>query len=104
MTSPPAYAATTEPPVEHISGERVTDLSTKSGQERYLVRELGVTYPQAKALIRAYILDQRDRDARRASAEEFGNWLQSNWPSLALATFGATRRPPVDPHRWRTHS
>jgi hypothetical protein len=73
--SPPTLT-TPEPPVEQISGDRITDLSTKSGQERYLVRELGVTYPQAKALIRAYELDQRDADAREASREEFGPWLR----------------------------
>lgn len=70
-----SVAFSAAPPVEHISGERNTDLSTKSGQERYLVHELGATYPQAKALIRAYALDQRDRDAREASREEFRTWF-----------------------------
>ncbi|MCF6376935.1 hypothetical protein L2K70_04905 [Nocardioides KLBMP 9356] len=77
--SPPGLTATTEPPGEHITGVRTTDLTTKSGQERYLVHELGVTYPQAKALIRAYELDQRDarhRDAERFVREEFGPWLR----------------------------
>ncbi|WP_377324683.1 hypothetical protein ACFJIY_07475 [Pimelobacter simplex] len=73
-----------EPPVERISGERDTDLSTKSGQERYLVHELGVTYPQAKALIRAYVLDQRDRDACRASREEFRAWFQRRGDLLVV--------------------
>lgn len=81
--SPPAYTAHPAPPVEQISGVREPDLTTKSGQERYLVRELGVTYPQAKNLIRAYALDQRDRQARQVAAEEFGTWLRSNyWPAL----------------------
>lgn len=65
--SPPGYVATPEPPVEQHQRGEGTDLSTKSGQERHLVHELGVTYPQAKALIRAYILDCRD-EARRLDA------------------------------------
>ncbi|KAB2808350.1 hypothetical protein F9L07_22810 [Pimelobacter simplex] len=29
-------------------------------------------------------LDERDRQARQASADEFGNWLRSNyWPSVS---------------------
>lgn len=68
-----AYIA--EPPGEQITGAKETDLATKSGQERYLVQGLGCTYPQAKALIRAYQLDQRDADARAAVREEFGAWL-----------------------------
>lgn len=39
------------------------------------MRETGLTYPQAKAMIRAYLLDQRDADARRASREEFRAWF-----------------------------
>lgn len=68
-------ATMTEPPGEQITGERETDLSTKGAQERYLVRSLGITYPQAKALIRAYVLDQRDADARHAAREEFRAWF-----------------------------
>lgn len=63
---------------EPLPGDRQakdTDLATKRGQVRYLREELGVTGAQANALIRAYILDQRDADARRASREEFGAWL-----------------------------
>jgi len=68
-----AYPA--EPTLGHIERERDTDLSTKRGQLRYLMSELGVTRAQANNLIRAYILDQRDADARSAAREEFGAWL-----------------------------
>lgn len=82
--SPPATAMT-EPPGEHITGARVTDLATKSGQERYLVRELGVTYPQAKALIRAFEADRADvarigNDTGRSDAD-FLSWLMRQSPS-----------------------
>lgn len=99
MTFPPGRPPTSEPRVEQISAESDTDLSTRTGQMRYLVRGLGVTRRQAHALLRAYALDQRDRQARHASAEEFGAWLRSNyWPSV-------TRRgAPVLAPSWRTHT
>lgn len=74
-TAPPGTTLTTEPRVEQISAEREPDLSTRTGQMRYLVAELGITRPQAADLLRAYVLDQRDRDARRFVREEFGSWL-----------------------------
>ncbi|MFJ9313764.1 hypothetical protein ACIRN4_06185 [Pimelobacter simplex] len=85
MTAPPGRrACTSEPRVEQISAESDTDLSTRTGQVRYLVRGLGISRRQAHALLRAYELDQRDRQARQASADEFGNWLRSNyWPSVS---------------------
>jgi hypothetical protein len=83
MTAPPGHAPTSTPFGERITGTGL-DLSTRNGQLRYLVAGLGVTRRQAQALIRAYALDQRDRQARQASAEEFGHWLRSNyWPSVS---------------------
>lgn len=95
MTSPPGHAPTTQPFGELITGTE-PDLSTRNGQLRYLVDELGVTRRQAQALIRAYALDQRDvsasaaahaeaqatgafRDAHSAAADEFRGWLRSNY-------------------------
>lgn len=82
--SPPGLAAITEPPGEQITGEREADLSTKSGQERYLVHELGVTYPQAKALLKAYAADLADadrlgNDTGRSDAD-FLDWLMRQSP------------------------
>ena len=91
MNAPPGLRYRAEPPGEHITGERETDLSTKSGQERYLVNELGVTYPQAKQLIRAYILDQRDADARHAAGEEFSAWFRRRGDLLLVR--GRMRMP-----------
>jgi hypothetical protein len=44
-------------------------------------------------------LDLRDREARRAAVDVFGDWLRSNyWPSI-------TRRgAPVLAPSWRTHT
>ncbi len=82
--SPPGSTATTARPVAHTSGERVTDLSTKSGQERYLVDELGVTYPQAKALLTAYAADLADADRlgndTGRSDSDFLDWLMRQSP------------------------
>lgn len=100
MSAPPGRLVyTAEPPVEHISGDRVTDLSTKSGQERYLVSELGVTHCQAKALLRAYALDQRDarrRDGADAAHEEFSAWFTRRGD---LLTVRSKMHVP-----WRVHS
>lgn len=87
MTAPPGTAPTTQPFGELITGTRL-DLSTRNGQLRYLVDELGVTRRQAQALIRAYVLDQRDADARQYVREEFGRWLKSNyWAALRGGLF-----------------
>lgn len=68
-------ATTTELCGERITAARATDLTTTNGQKAFLVRELGVTRAQAAALIRAYLLDQRDADARSAAREEFRAWF-----------------------------
>lgn len=100
--SPPT-PTTAEHPGEHITGDRATDLSTKSSQERYLVHELGISYPQAKRLIRAYELDQRDaanvarigNDTHRSDSA-FIDWLMRQAPS--------TRKPSVKKREWRCAS
>lgn len=82
MSAPPGLAPATEPGVEHINTASTTELATRKQQMRFLVAHLGVTRPQAAALIRAYELDLRDarhRDAREFVRLEFGGWLQSNW-------------------------
>lgn len=82
--SPPGLTATTESPGEQITGERVTDLSTKSGQERHLVDGLGMTYPQAKAMLRAYERDLADAhrigNTTARSDASFIGWLMSQAP------------------------
>ena len=96
MTAPPGSARSAEPRVEQISAEKDTDFSTRTGQMRYLVRELGISRPQAHALIRAYILDQRDADARSAAREEFSAWFRRRGDLIQVR--GKTHR------RWRVAS
>lgn len=69
MTAPPGLAPAPEPRVEQISAERVTDLSTRTKQMRFLVAELGITRQQAHRLIKAYEADLRDE----ANTERIGN-------------------------------
>lgn len=83
MTAPPGLAADPLLFGEHITGTR-HDLSTRNGQLRYLVAELGVERRQAQALIRAYELDRRDplplsasitaAEIRESMAEDFREW------------------------------
>ena len=91
---------TAEPPGEQITGERDTDLSTKSGQERYLVRELGLTYPQAKHLIAAYERDLADavRIGNDTGRSDFAfiDWLMRQAPG--------GRRRSIRKHEWRVSS
>lgn len=86
--SPPGTApTTTEPGVEHINTASNTELATRKQQMRFLVAHLGVTRPQAAALIRAYELDQRDarrRDAREFVREEFGPWMRRRGDLLVV--------------------
>lgn len=78
-----ALIHTAEPTLGQTERERDTDLSTKRGQLRYLMDGLGLTRAQANNLIRAHVLDQRDREARKVSSQEFGSWLKSNyWPAV----------------------
>lgn len=82
--SPPGVTATTERPGVHITGVRVTDLTSQTSRERYLVAELGVTYPQAKALIRAYEVEvshaaRIGNDSGRSDAD-FLDWLLRQAP------------------------
>lgn len=99
MSSP----AATEPPGEHITGVRETDLTTKSGQERYLVHELGLTYPQAKALICAF---RRDQERPLASAAKkydtsFLAWLMRQAPGGRLTKH---KQWQLGQAGWRTHT
>ena len=96
---PPGLMAFTAPPGEHITGERDTDLSTASAQERYLVREMGCTYPQAKAMIRAYRADLERPlvTAGRTHSLSFLAWLMSQAP-------GPGRQRGVLKHEWRVSS
>lgn len=87
MTAPPGLAPATEPRVEQISAERITDLSTRTKQMRFLVAELGVTRPQAHRLIKAYEADLRDAaDVERIgndsgrSDTDFMSWLMAQTP------------------------
>lgn len=72
MSAPPGHPAT-EPRVEQISAESDTELSTRTQQMRFLCERLGVSRRQAHHLLREY---DRERDAKRASADEFGRWLR----------------------------
>lgn len=102
MTSPPDPAPTSDdrPPV--------------SGGDAYLallIREARAVHPElrrfgkrdllrmAREFAVARELDLRDREARRAAVDVFGDWLRSNyWPSI-------TRRgAPVLAPSWRTHT
>ena len=103
--SPPGLTATTERPGVHITGERVTDLSTKSGRERYLVDSLGLTYPQAKRLLAAYAADLADadrlgNDTGRSDAD-FLDWLLRQAPGGRKQP---TRKWRVGEAGWRTRS
>lgn len=104
----------TEPTLEQIEREKVTDFSTaypawcnargvdplsRRTQLRYLESETGLTRPQSKAMIRAYELDQRDavRDVeRRVRYLSFVDWLMRQAPS--------TRKPSVKKREWRCAS
>lgn len=113
--SPPGRTATSEPRVEQISAERVTDLSTRTQQMRYLVQELGVTRPQAHALLKAYEKDLTDvvrigNDTQR-SDDAFIDWLMrqvpgGRKPSVASWTVSGARGTKVhhQPGGWRTAS
>lgn len=103
MTAPPGIARRTEPPGERITGERETDLSTRSGQERYLVHSLGLTYPQAKELLRAY---ERDMERPLATVHQdykpsFLDWLMRQAPGGRRRT---VRKFQVGEAGWRTRS
>jgi len=92
MTAPPGRPAYIALPCgEQITAESDSDLSTKNGQLRYLMRGLGVTRPQAHALIRAYVLDQRDREARKVSAELFSTWTNRRGDLILVR--GKAQRP-----------
>lgn len=78
-----------EPPAGVTSRVRDTDLTnfeawciahsfepgSKSSQVAFLMQGLGLTGCQAKDILRAHALDQRDADARGAAREEFGAWF-----------------------------
>lgn len=85
-----------EPTLGHTERERDTDLSTKRGQLRFLMEGLGVTRGQANALLRAYILDQRDADARNAAGEEFGSWLRRRGDIIQMRS-----KPRASSKAWR---
>lgn len=71
-----AYVAEPLPGNRQEGVSRPLDLTTKRGQVAYLRENLGVTGAQANQLIRAYLLDQRDADARAVAREEFAPWLR----------------------------
>jgi len=104
MTAPPGNARhSSEPRVEQISAEREPDLSTKTKQMRYLVAELGVSRPQAHALIRAFERDQErplvtSGETYRAS---FIDWLMRQAPSPRKPTIRKWR---IGETGWRTAS
>ena len=81
---PPVLTDTTEPRVEQISAASDTALATRTQQMRYLVAQLGVTRPQAHALIKAYEADlaaaQRIGNDTGRSDEEFLAWLMRQAP------------------------
>lgn len=87
MTAPPSHTTTPDdrPPV-----------SGGDAHLALLIREARRLFPElrdrgkrellrmAREFATAAALDQRDRQARQASAEEFGHWLHSNyWPSVS---------------------
>lgn len=88
-----------EPCGELITAERDTDLSTKNGRLRHLMRELGVTRPHAHALLRDYVRDQRAADARQLAGEEFGVWVQRRGDIISLRS-----KPRANAGGWRVTS
>jgi hypothetical protein len=92
--SPSVYIA--DPGAVGYQAVRDTDLTTKRGQQTFLMDSLGLTRVQAAELIRAYVLDERDREARQVSAQTFGQWLRSNY----WAAVGHRSRPRLAPE-WR---
>lgn len=91
--------------VAALSGEQITavrdaDLTTRNGQRRYLCRELGISQPEARLLIRAYEQDVADairigNDTRRSDAD-FLDWLMRQAPT--------GRRRAIKRHDWRVTS
>lgn len=107
MTSPPGTLATPDQPaVCNMQDAHLALLIREAREVDPALRDIGKPklLRMARAFTVARVLDLRDQQAREVAVEEFGVWLRSNWPSLRLATFGATRRPATDPHRWRTRS
>ncbi len=105
MSAPPgrlAYIAEPLPGNRQEGVSRPLNLTTKRGQVRYLMDELGVSGAQANNLIRAYELDQRDVDASQAAREEFGSWV-SRRGDLIVQPRGK-RNWRVGELGWRTHS
>lgn len=83
---------------EQITAESDTDLSTRNGQFRYLMRELGVSRAEAHALIRAFVRDmERPLVTSAASySRDFLSWLMSQTPG--------GRKPSIRKHEWRVSS
>lgn len=85
MTAPPGVMPVTEPGAGAYQAVRDTDLTTKRGQQTFLMDSLGLDRNQARLLIDAY---QRDlEDAARIgnetsrSDEDFIDWLMRQAPS-----------------------
>lgn len=91
-------AVVTEPRVEQVSAESDTELSTRTQQMRYLVRELGVSRAEAHALIRAFVRDmERPLVTSAASySRDFLSWLMRQAPG--------GRRVAIRKHEWRVSS
>lgn len=104
MTSPPGIARVAEPSAGY-SRDRIPDLSTKQGQKRYLMDGLGVSGPQAKALVKAYERDVADarrvgNDTDRSDAS-FIDWLMRQSPSQRTRQ---CRKYRLGESGWRTRS
>jgi protoporphyrinogen oxidase len=86
VSSPPAYTAYPDQPA--VSTRQDAELALLIREARALdpaLRKVGKTklLRMAREFAAAAVLDQRDRQARQASAEEFGDWLRSNyWRAL----------------------
>jgi hypothetical protein len=93
----PAFIA--EPGAVAYQAVRDTDLTSKRGQQTYLMDGLGLTRLQARDLIRAHELDQRDADARGVAREEFQAWFQRRGDIVQMRS-----KPRASSQTWRTCS
>jgi len=89
MAAPPgrlAYSALPdEPAVSTTPDARLALLIRKARAADPALRDVSKSklMDMAREFARAAELDQRDRQARQVSGEEFGSWLRSNyWPSI----------------------
>ena len=96
-------AGCTEPGAGAYQAVRDTDLTTKRGQEGYLVDRLGLTRNEARRLIAAYQRDVADArrigNSTRRSDADFIDWLMRQSPAQRPRSI---RKYQIGETGWRT--